>query len=141
MSIELLPCPFCGGRAELQHTPAEFCEVDGTVEPSAYNVYCFAESCGYRVVLARGHDTAELAAAAWNRRDGAAACEGREGELRRAIVAIVNGAQAVKWICMRDGSDARVVPAALIDAAAAIAMEPNQDQPPARGTTEGKAHE
>lgn len=70
--VELLPCPFCGG-------PAEIIEAD-EAGPSAYAVQCQTRGCeaSSRVAFALGDDVAGILADAWNRRSGVA--EGGEAE-------------------------------------------------------------
>ena len=55
--IGLKPCPFCGGKAKLQ-------------QGLTWLIGCDTQGCiGYRPYsLDRDYDTAEEAAAAWNRR-------------------------------------------------------------------------
>jgi hypothetical protein len=51
----LLPCPFCGGEAEMNQTW------------SSWDVMCHSDLCGVRPV-SDGYDTQSEAAAAWNTR-------------------------------------------------------------------------
>ena len=56
---ELLPCPFCGGEAEIMHLPA--------VEPSAqWHIHCANRDCEVDPFLWRS--TEAEAIAAWNSR-------------------------------------------------------------------------
>lgn len=57
---ELLPCPFCGGEAEVQHQTRE---LYGDVV-DWYGVYCKKQFCGY----VSGQSTEAEAVAAWNTR-------------------------------------------------------------------------
>lgn len=59
MSEELKPCPFCGGRAEIKSLIHEILLV--------YVVRVICDNCGAQ---AREFKTREMAAEAWNRRDG-----------------------------------------------------------------------
>jgi len=52
---KLLPCPFCGGEAEMNQTW------------SYWDVMCHSDLCGVRPV-SDGYDTQSEAAAAWNTR-------------------------------------------------------------------------
>lgn len=57
---ELLPCPFCGGEAQVQHQSRE---LYGDVV-DWYGVYCKKQFCGY----VSGQSTEAEAIAAWNSR-------------------------------------------------------------------------
>lgn len=72
----LLPCPFCGGEAQVQHQSRELYgdAVDW------YGVYCKKQFCGY----VSGQSTEAEAIAAWNTR---AEREKRLEELARSLYA------------------------------------------------------
>ena len=55
-SIELKPCPFCGGEAEIQF---------GACDYNVYQVVCTNDGCN---AMNGWDDTPEQAAEAWNRR-------------------------------------------------------------------------
>ena len=57
---DLLPCPFCGGEAQVQHQSRKL--YGDTVD--WYGVYCKKQFCGY----VSGHQTEAEAIAAWNTR-------------------------------------------------------------------------
>jgi Lar family restriction alleviation protein len=60
--VDLKPCPFCGGPAEINYDFPE----------EAWQVPVVCQFCGAAV----GADTEELAIAAWNRREAADALQG-----------------------------------------------------------------
>lgn len=75
----LLPCPFCGGDAELSHVLA-------SVGRNYFAVEC-ADKRGCRVVVSSRAATEAEAIAAWNARPGDAA---RETAITEAIQALID---------------------------------------------------
>lgn len=60
----LLPCPFCGGEAQLEISANVFGE-------RRFRVYCTGGICGARIGL---RESMTEAVSAWNRRPDASAC-------------------------------------------------------------------
>ena len=69
MSVELKPCPFCGGDAELDFAHTSFCYIADDGKPREtgffYTVQCDDEICGCRIGI---YENPEMAIEAWNRR-------------------------------------------------------------------------
>ncbi len=69
MSVELKPCPFCGGEAELDFAGKSFTYTasDGKPYDSGfyYTVKCLDNVCGCKIGI---YEDAKMAVAAWNRR-------------------------------------------------------------------------
>lgn len=67
--IELKPCPFCGGKAELDfaHKNFPYTDRDGEARTIGYfyTVKCVDEICGCVIGI---HEEPETAIEAWNRR-------------------------------------------------------------------------
>lgn len=69
MSVELKPCPFCGGEAELDFAGKSFTYTASNGKPYDsgfyYTVKCRDEVCGCKIGI---YEDAEMALSAWNRR-------------------------------------------------------------------------
>lgn len=67
--MELKPCPFCGGKAELDFSHRSFTYTDKNGEARHtgfyYAVKCANEICGCRIGI---YEEPEMAIDAWNRR-------------------------------------------------------------------------
>ena len=68
MASELKPCPFCGGKAQINHEP-NFVDENGCKQSNDWYVECTV--CGFARLPSWGtiaYDTRKQAIVGWNRR-------------------------------------------------------------------------